>query len=94
MNWQSGIKYAIDVTKGHINVCRNVRLACQRFINQYENAEWEWEFDPDYPQHILDFASALKHTKGHQAGQPVVLEPFQVFFICAIYGFQIGRAHV
>jgi len=93
MNWQQGVKYAIDVTKGNINVCRNVRLACQRFINQYENGEWEWEFDPDYPQHILDFASALKHTKGPQAGQPVVLEPFQIFFICAIYGFRSKKDH-
>ena len=88
MNWQDGIAYAHSVCKGEINVCRDVRLSCQRFINQFENKEWEWKFDPDYPQHILNFASALKHTKGPQAGQAVVLEPFQIFFLCAIYGFR------
>lgn len=88
MNWQDGIRYAIDVAKGEINVCREVRLACQRFINQYENQEWEWVFDEDYPQHVLNFASVLQHTKGPQAGQPIVLEPFQIFFICAVYGFR------
>lgn len=93
MNWQDGIAYAHAVTKGEINVCRNVRLACQRFINQYENKEWEWVFDPDYPQHILDFAACLKHTKGVMAGQPVILEPFQVFFLCAIYGFRSKKDH-
>lgn len=93
MNWQDGIAYAHAVTKGEINVCRNVRLACQRFINQYENKEWEWVFDPDYPQHILDFASCLQHTKGVMAGKPVILEPFQIFFLCAIYGFRSKKDH-
>lgn len=93
MNWQDGVAYAHSVCKGEINVCRDVRLACQRFINQYENKEWEWVFDPDYPQHILNFASSLRHTKGPQAGQPVVLEPFQLFFLCAIYGFRSKKDH-
>ena len=88
MNWQEGVVYAKEVAKGNINVCRDVRLACQRFLNQYENDEWQWVFDEDYPQHVLDFAAQLRHTKGHQAGQPIVLEPFQVFFIVAVYGFR------
>lgn len=93
MDWQDGILYAVQVAKGEIEVCRNVRLACQRFLNQLENKEWEWEFDPDYPTHVLNFASALRHTKGPQAGQPVVLEPFQILFICAIYGFRSKKDH-
>ena len=88
MNWQQGVKYAIDVSKGEINVNRDVRLTCQRFINHYENQEWEWIFDEVVPQHVLDFALSLKHTKGPQAGQPVVLEPFQIFLVCAVYGFR------
>lgn len=88
MKWEDGIIYAQQVCKGEINVCRNVTLACQRFINQLENQEWEWQFDHRVPQHILNFASALKHTKGMQAGEPIVLEPFQIFFLCAIYGFR------
>jgi phage terminase large subunit-like protein len=91
MNVNDGIAYAHAVAKGEINVCRDVRLTCQRFINQYENKGWEWIFDPDYPQHILDFAAALKHTKGILAGKPVVLEPFQIFFLCAVYGFRSKR---
>jgi phage terminase large subunit-like protein len=93
MNVNDGIAYAHAVAKGEINVCRDVRLTCQRFINQYENQGWEWVFDPDYPQHILDFAAALKHTKGILAGKPVVLEPFQIFFLCAVYGFRSKKDH-
>ena len=88
MNWQDGVIYARDVAKGEINVCQTIRLACQRFINQYENKEWEWVFDERFPQHVLNFASILKHTKGPQAGQPIELEPFQILLICAVYGFR------
>lgn len=88
MKWQEGVAYAHAVCKGQINVCQYVQLTCQRFINQLENKEWEWVFDPDYAQHILDFSNALVHTKGPDAGNPIKLEPFQILFICAIYGFR------
>jgi phage terminase large subunit-like protein len=88
MNYQDGVAYAHAVAKGEINVCNDVRLACQRFINQLENKEWEWVFDSRAPDHVLQFAATLKHTKGPQAGEPVVLEPFQILLICAIYGFR------
>lgn len=88
MNWQDGILYARDVAKGEINVCNDVRLACQRFINQYENKEWEYVFDDRFPQHVLNFAATLQHTKGPKAGTPIELEPFQILLICSVYGFR------
>lgn len=88
MKWQDGITYARDVTKGNINVCYDIRLACQRFINQMENKEWEWVFDERFPDHVLKFAATLSHTKGPDAGKAIVLEPFQIFLICAVYGFR------
>lgn len=91
MRWESGVEYAHAVVKGEINVCRDIILACQRFINQLENKEWEWEFDPRFPQHVLDFAQNLCHTKGPDAGTPIILEPFQILLICAIYGFRSKR---
>lgn len=93
MKWEDGVIYAQQVAKGEINVCRNVRLACQRFLNHIENKEWEWYFDSDYPAHVLDFTAALKHTKGPQAGDSVILEPFQILLICAIYGFRSKKNH-
>jgi phage terminase large subunit-like protein len=93
MDWQDGVLYAVQVAKGEVQVCRNVRLACQRFLNQLENKEWGWYFDPDYPQHFLDFVGQLKHTKGKEAGENVVLQPWQIFLICAIYGFRAKKDH-
>lgn len=88
MTYEDGILYAVQVARGEIAVCRNIRLACQRFLNQLEDREWAWEFHVRYVEHFLEFASTLCHTKGPDAGKPLVLEPFQIFLICAVYGFR------
>ena len=93
MKWEDGVVYAQQVVKGEINVCRNITLACQRFLNQLENKEWQWYFDADYPAHVLSFAESLKHTKGPLAGEFITLEPFQIFLICGIYGFRHKKDH-
>lgn len=87
MKWQDGVMYANQVVKGEILVCRNVLLACQRFLDQLENKEWEWQFHPEAVEHFLKFASLLRHAKGADAGKPLRLEPFQILLICGIYGF-------
>ena len=98
MNYEDGILYAVKVVKGEIVVCRNIRLSCQRFLDQLENRTWAWEFHVKYVEHFLSFAETLVHTKGPDAGKPLLLEPFQIFIICAVYGFRskkdIGRRMV
>lgn len=88
MNYQDGIMYAVQVARGEIEVCRNIKLACQRFLDQLENRDWAWEFHVKYVEHVLEFVSTLTHTKGPDAGKPLVLEPFQILILCAIYGFR------
>jgi phage terminase large subunit-like protein len=91
MNYEDGILYAVQVAKGEIAVCRNVRLACQRFLNQLEDRAWGWEFHVKYVEHFLEFCGTLSHTKGPQAGESLRLEPFQIFLACAIYGFRAKK---
>jgi phage terminase large subunit-like protein len=93
MKLEDGIFYAIDVVKGNIVVCNKVRLACQRFLNQLEDKHWEYEFVAEYVDHVLQFFSTLKHTKGADAGKPLILEPWQIFAVCAIYGFRSKKDH-
>lgn len=88
MKIEDGIQYAHDVAAGNIDVCKDVQLACQRFLNQLENKEWRWKFYPSAVQHVLDFVSEIKHVKGVMAGKPMELIPFQILFLCAIYGFR------
>jgi len=93
MSYLIGVQYAQDVVKGNIEVCNNIKLACQRFLNFMEDKHWEYEFFPEYVEHVLDFVSVLKHTKGPDAGQPIILEPFQVLLLCGIYGFRHKKDH-
>jgi len=93
MKLEDGIFYAIDVVKGNIVVCNNVRLACQRFLNFLEDKSWEYEFVAEYVDHFIEFTKTLRHTKGADAGKPLILEPFQVMLICAIYGFRHKKDH-
>lgn len=88
MKWEDGVQYARDVAVGNIDVCKDVQLACQRFLNQLENKEWRWEFKPDKVSHVLRFVAQTRHVKGPMAGQPMVLMPFQILLLCAIYGFR------
>jgi phage terminase large subunit-like protein len=93
MSYLTGVQYAQDVVKGNIEVCNNIKLACQRFLNFMEDKHWEYEFFPEYVEHVLQFVSILKHTKGPDAGKPIVLEPFQVLLLCGIYGFRHKKDH-
>lgn len=93
MNYETGIEYARSVARGELNVCNDIRLACSRFLGQLDNTNWDWVFDPDYPQHFLDFVGTLKHSKGQYAGSLIVLEPWQILLICAIYGFRAKKDH-
>jgi phage terminase large subunit-like protein len=93
MKLEDGIFYAIDVVKGNIVVCNKVRQACQRFLNQLEDKHWSYEFIADYVDHVLKFFSTLKHTKGADAGKPLILEPWQILAICSIYGFRSKKDH-
>ena len=93
MSYLVGVQYAQDVVKGNIEVCNNIKLACQRFLNFMEDKHWEYEFFPEYVDHVIQFVSILKHTKGPDAGQPIVLEPFQILLLCGIYGFRHKKDH-
>ena len=88
MKWEDGVQYAREVSLGNVDVCKDVQLACQRFLNHLENKEWRWEFKSEYVEHVLRFVSHVRHVKGPIAGKPMELIPFQILLLCAIYGFR------
>jgi hypothetical protein len=91
MNYEDGIMYAVQVVRGEILVCRNIRLACQRFLDQLENKTWGWEFHVKYVEHFLEFVATLSHTKGPDAGKPLILEPFQILLSARYTGFGLRK---
>ena len=85
---EPAFQYARGVTLGDINACEDVKLAAQRFLDMVERRDAPYEFVPEKAEHILKFAKFCRHVKGAEAGKPITLQPFQVLFLAAIYGFR------
>jgi phage terminase large subunit-like protein len=85
-------KYVRDVLSGRIVSCVSHRAAVRRYVNDLERQNSD-----DFPYYFsLDVATAhcdffpevLKHSIGKSAGQPFVLEPWQLFGIWNIFGWK------
>lgn len=83
------IRYAEDVVSGEIVACKYVRLACQRFLDDLEREDWQYEFDPSKADKAVSFMETLHHTKGKWAskGERLKLEPWQKFVECNLFGW-------
>lgn len=82
-------EYIDNVIAGRVTACRWVRLACQRHVDDLAAAgERGLRFDPDAGQHVIDFFSFLRHSKGEWAGQVVELEPWQQAILWILFGWQ------
>ena len=80
-------QYASAVTRGDIQACEDIRLAAQRFLDMAETKDAPFEFVSAKAEHILKFVKFCHHVKGPDAGKPIDLQPWQVLFLVAIYGF-------
>jgi len=85
-------RYARDVLSGKILACKWVKAACQRQIDDLERSKtdksWPYRFDADKAEQRCAFVELLPHVKGAQwAGMHIVLEPWQCFCLCCVYGW-------
>lgn len=68
-----------------------IKLAAKRFLRDLDKAKL-----PDNPfkysdiesKKICDFISNLPHVEGTWKSKKITLEPFQVFFLCNLFGFR------
>jgi phage terminase large subunit-like protein len=90
--------YARDVVEGRILACRWVKLACKRHLDDLtrQNSEgFPYWFNPEKAERICAFFEKMPHTKGEWAkpirGKPnanlFVLQPWQCFILCCLYGW-------
>lgn len=88
-----GLAYAVAVTEGKMNVCKWMRLACERALNDLQRVT-----EPDYP-YYFDFAEAervttvielMPHTKGDWMLQRMrlTLAPWQRFITGQVFGWR------
>nr|DAJ20149.1 MAG TPA: Large Terminase [Siphoviridae sp. ctTYz13] len=85
-------KYAIDVVEGNIVAGVNIKLACQRFLNDLKSDNYE--FREDKVERCLNFIKSLKHFRGKSSGKAFELEGWQQFIVANVIGIYIkGTKH-
>jgi phage terminase large subunit-like protein len=91
-------KYAEDVIALRIPACKWVRLAAERYLRDLERAQagvFKFKYDPEKAEKVCRFAQLLPHNKGKWARkdaktgrvQRLVLEGWQCFIVCNVYGW-------
>jgi len=80
-------QYAYNIVKGKIAVCKWVRRACQRHLDDLEIGKFT--FDADKANRACRFIELLNHTKGEwsKRGEQIRLEPWQSFLVASIFGW-------
>ena len=83
-------QYCTDILSGKIPACNYVKLSCKRHLDDLKKSK-----SPDYPYYFSEelankrcrFSELLTHVKGKWRKQKIVLEPFQIFIQCCIWGW-------
>jgi phage terminase large subunit-like protein len=83
-------QYARAVLAGEIIACKWVKLACERHLGDLKRsltAKFPYRFDKQKAEAVCNFAELMVHIKGAKAGQPIVLELWQKFFLQSLFGW-------
>ncbi|KVG31444.1 terminase large subunit [Burkholderia diffusa] len=93
-------RYAEAVVAGNVPACRWVKFACQRQLNdlaRFKGKSSPYRFNPKLSDrsgkafapadNLCAFIERLPHVKGPLAGEPITLEPWQVFILTTVFGW-------
>ena len=82
-------QYVSDVLSGR-KVCGKSEIAaCRRYVQDKETAiDKGFYLDIPAGERPVHFIQKLKHTKDKWAGQPLLLEPWQMFILFNLYGWK------
>lgn len=81
----TAVDYAKKVAAGKIAASWQVKASAKRMLADLERKDII--FSEPHVDRACGFIETLVHIKGEWAGQPVTLEPFQVWIIASIFGF-------
>ena len=80
-------EYNQTIEDGEV-VSEKVRKVYKKLVNDLDNTELEWEYDPRRANHAIEFIeNYCKHSKGKLGGKPFILELWQKAMIAALFGF-------
>jgi phage terminase large subunit-like protein len=85
---RKAVEYCEGVVSGEIPNCEYVILACQQFLDLFDNNEG-WIYDPEKAERACSFIEMLPHVKGRWAAkkETLILQPWQIFIVCGIFGW-------
>lgn len=86
-HWEKAQQYIAGVLSGQIPACKYVKEACQRQLNDLARTDWEYEFDVRLAEDKCFYAELLPHIEGPKAGKLIVLEHWQCFILCVVFGW-------
>lgn len=80
--------YAYDVISGQIPAAKYIKLAAQRHLDGLK-AQDKYTYDEAKAHKACKFIEAQYHTKGKwaQKKEHLLLEPWQLFFVCSVFGW-------
>ena len=85
------LSYARAVADGKVPACKFIILACERYLRMlsrsFQDAHGIY-FSVEDAIEACAFLETLHHVKGSLAGEPFLIEPWQMWKTCAIYGFR------
>jgi phage terminase large subunit-like protein len=87
-------QYCADVLSGKIVAGLLLRRAVERHRKDLKTAKQRgWYFDAADAFAVLGYFQFFKHSKGKWAGQPVVLEPWQIFIVWCLFGWKRSNGY-
>lgn len=89
---QTAENYAYDVISGQILASKYIQLAAKRHLNDLKRIKddgFAYTFDAKKAEKACRFIEAQYHTKGKwaQKKEHLLLEPWQIFFVCNVFGW-------
>jgi len=81
-------QYAKDVLAGEVLAAKYIQLACAQYMDALEDQS-KYYYDESKAHKACKFIEAQFHTKGKWASKKknLILEPWQIFFICNVFGW-------
>ena len=84
-NCARAFKYAEKILSGEIASCWQIKASCERFKRDLENPKFYFDFDK--AERACRLLQKFPHIKGPLAGQPLLLDDWQLFIHVNVFGF-------
>jgi len=84
-NLSKAFQYADDILSNKITSCWQIFAACERFKRDLKDERFYYNYDK--AERACRLIQKFPHIKGSLANKPLMLEPWQLFFLANVYGF-------